>query len=233
MLKLVSILVLLGPLPSCVFGPAPFEVTVDALAGHELHSANTYILAPGNSGTSADDLQFQEFARYLDRALQAQGFIAASSAQEAELIVVLSYGVHGPFTKEKSYSRPTYGQTGYRRVYRDSVQCDRGPGGGMSYTFVPTYGVTGYTSGTYTQTTYSQFAIIEAFDSSDAEQPSASQVWRVDLVSIGQRNDLRQGLPIMLAAAMPYIGSNSGQKLELELDEDDDAVQFLKGIAVR
>jgi dihydrodipicolinate synthase/N-acetylneuraminate lyase len=103
----------------------------------------------------------------------------------------------------------------------------------MSYTFVPTYGVTGYTSGTYTQTTYSQFAIIEAFDSSDAEQPSASQVWRVDLESIGQRNDLRQGLPIMLAAAMPYIGSNSGQKLELELDEDDDAVQFLKGIAVR
>lgn len=234
MLKRIAILLLLGLLPSCVFGPAPYEITVDALAAREGVGATTYVLAPGNPGVSAEDLQYQEYARLLDRALQAQGYSAAQSQQNAELTIVLSYGVHGPFTQTESYSRPTWGHVGFRRIYHDVPRCDRVPGSRASYSLAPTYGVTGYSTGSFSVTTYSQYTTIEAFHSTDFEQPSSSVVlWRVDLTNVGESSDLRQGFPVMLAAAMPYIGSNSGQKLELELDEDDDAVQFLKGIALR
>jgi hypothetical protein len=228
-------LLLLGCTTSCAFGPPPFEVTVDALAGSGGSTLRSYSLASGNAQGSVDDLQFQEFARYLERALQAQGFSAASNAENAELNIVLSFGVKGPFTKEENYSRAIWGQTGFRAVYHyphgtENAWCRDGG----RYYYQPRYGVTGYATGTRSVTTYAQYITIEAFPAQALGQEDKVQVvWRVDLESVGKRNDLRQGFPIMLAAATPYLGSNSGQKLELELNEDDEAVQFLKGTAVR
>lgn len=233
--KRIAILLLLGASASCAFGPPPFEVTVDALAANGGSELRSYSLVSGNADGSVEDLQFQEYARYLDRALLARGFTAVMPSQSAQLTIVLSYGVHGPFTTEENYSQPIWGQTGFRTVYRfprrpDGALCREGG----RYYYQPTYGVTGYSTGQRSVTTFAQYVTIEAFPSAEFHQPGRQQViWRVDIESIGKRSDLRQGFPIMLAAAVPYIGSNSGQKVELELDEDADAVQLLKGIAVR
>ena len=69
-LLLVALLV-----SSCATVSQPqLRVSIDSLAAPAAAEYNTYILLPGNEGVTWDDLQFQEYALYLIRALHAQGF---------------------------------------------------------------------------------------------------------------------------------------------------------------
>jgi len=93
-------------------GQPTFSVAIDSLASPQAASKKTYLLIPGNEGVTWDDLQFQEYATYLMRVLNAQGYVLAKSAEEADLAIILSYGIGDPQTHQYSYSLPTWGQTG-------------------------------------------------------------------------------------------------------------------------
>ena len=93
-------------------GQPTFYVSVDSLAASVASTKKTYLLIPGNEGVSRNDLQFQEYENYLKRVLNGKGYIAASSRDEADVAIVLSYGIGDPQTHQYSYSLPTWGQTG-------------------------------------------------------------------------------------------------------------------------
>ena len=225
-------LILLVAISSCTLGPPPFAVAVDALVSRSVGNQRSYILLPGNDGVTWDDLQFQEFANYLDRALLANKFVAAASPQDAELAIVLSYGMDAPVTTRESYTTAIWGQTGFHRIYVPSHHA-----GGEHYRndscfyFTPIYGVTGYRQGQRSVTTFLQHAMIVAYDPKDLEQSARpAELWRVTMRCESSRGDLRQGFPAMLAASLPYLGANSEQQMELEIYADDPAVRMLKGL---
>jgi hypothetical protein len=64
-------------------------VSVDSLAAPTAQQQRTYLLLPGNEGVTWDDLQFQEYAVYLMRVLNAQGFVSAERAEQADVAIVL------------------------------------------------------------------------------------------------------------------------------------------------
>ena len=73
-----------------------YYTNVDSIAVSDQSIGRRYLLLPGNQGTTPDDLEFLEYARYVDTALAPLGFLKATSEQEADIAIFVSYGVSAP-----------------------------------------------------------------------------------------------------------------------------------------
>jgi len=210
-----------------------FHVNVDSISSEGSSVKKTYILLPGNKDTSAEDLQFKEFATYVHRALAAKGYVPADSIEKAELAVFLAYGIGDPTERLYSYSLPVWGQTGVSSSTTFGTLSTYGSYGTYSgtTTYTPTYGVTGYTSHVGSYTTYFRFMLLDAYDlDTYRRQKKLSQSWRTTVTSTGSSGDLRRVFPILVAGSKSYLGSNTGQKVQVVLDEEDAAVLEIKGV---
>jgi hypothetical protein len=89
-----------------------YYTDVDSIALSDQSVGKRYLLFPGNQGGTPDDLEFLEYARYIEAILMPLGFVKASSDKDADIAVMLSYGLGSPQTHQFSSSIPVYGQTG-------------------------------------------------------------------------------------------------------------------------
>ena len=72
---------------------------------------------------------------------------------------------------------------------------------------------------------------MDAYDVASYKQDQKmNQVWKTNVISTGSSNDLRLVFPYMAIAMKPYIGSNTGRKIEAEILADDPQVIQLRGI---
>jgi hypothetical protein len=229
MLKPIVILLLLGLLPSCAFFPQPFEVTVDAMAANDHADLRSYILLPANKDVNPKSQKFREYAGILDRALQSQGFVAAANREDAQLAILLSYGVSEFTVHGGSYVQAISEDTGIHHDYRGAR-----PTGNLDSSsnigYFPTSSrkVTGYRTVTRTSTMYRQHVAVAAIDPWEfGRSINPQQHWSLKLSCSDKRGDLRQGFPVMLAAGLPHLASDPGKKLYLEIYETDETVQML------
>ncbi len=212
--------------------PMRFYSSIDSLARPDAAAMKRYILVPGGKGVEVGDLQFQEFATYIDKALTENGFIKASTLQEADVAIFLTYAIGDPQTYQYTYSLPTWGQTGVSSANTYGTVSSYGNTATYSgnTTYTPTYGVTGSTTHLATNTTYTRFLFLDAYDvATYTKENKMNQVWKTNVVSVGSSNDLRLVVPYMVAAMKPYLGTNTGRKVEIEVREDDPAVKLLRG----
>ncbi len=213
--------------------PPTFYVNVDSIG--DAGSNKTYILLPGNKDTKPSSLQFQEYARYVNRALQEKGFIQAETLQEANVAIFLGYGIGDPQEHQYTYSLPTWGQTGVLSSYTTGTVSSYG-GYGMysgTTTYTPTYGVTGSTTHSGSYVTYFRFMLLDAVDLDEYRKSQKEvQLWKTIVTSTGTSGDLRRVFPILVAASKNYIGTNTGKKVKVKLLEEDAQVKAIKGIEV-
>lgn len=206
---------------------------VDALAQPDASTKKRYIIMPGSKDVQPRDLQFLEYAGYVKKILNEKGFVEASQFADADIAVFLSYGIGNPQTHHYSYELPVWGQTGVSSSTTYGTLSTYGGVGTYSgtTTYTPTYGVTGYTSQVDSYTTYTRFLLIDAYDVALYKQEQKmNQVWKTSAISTGSNNDLRLVFPYMAIAMKPYIGSNTGRKIEVEVLTDDPQVIQLRGI---
>lgn len=71
-------------------------VDVSSLASPRAAELRTYTLRPEQPAVAPTDLQFQEFAAITARALGERGFHQAEAPEEAELVILLDYGLGEP-----------------------------------------------------------------------------------------------------------------------------------------
>lgn len=228
---LAAVLLLSG---CATYGQPQFHVTVSSLASPRAASAKAYILLPGNKGVTWNDLQFQEYARYVMHVLDANGFVPVKDAAKADIAIVLFYGIGDPETHQYSYLLPVWGQTGV--ASSNAYGTVTSYGGSASYsgttTYTPSYGITGYTSQTASYTTYFRYALITAYDFSKYRQTKEQvELWKTTITSIGSSDDLRRVFPILIAAAAPYIGSSTEKQVHVTLQESDPIVKAVEGKA--
>lgn len=199
-------------LSACTFIRQPFSVRadVDALATSEAQAKRRFIILPGDKQMEEQDLQFIEFKSYTETALLKQGFSKANSLEDGDVVLFLKYGVGEPQTQQYSYEVPIWSNFGfypYSRRYR-------------SYPMMPTYGIAGYTQHIETYTLYQRFIVLDAYGMTAYRQKQApQQLWKIRVQSLGQSNDLRLMFPYLLAAMQPFLGSNTGHMLSVEIDE--------------
>jgi len=207
-------------------------VNVDSITSPDAQPGSTYILVPGREGVAASDLQYREFAAYVDRALQARGFAPASSPDRAEMAVLLNYGIGEPQTTSYTYSLPIYGQTGGgTATYSGSTY---GSGGYAHTTGTvhqqPTYGVVGSQTHTGSVTTYLRYLVLDAVSlAAYRESQTIVPLWKTTVTSTGSSGDLRLVLPVLVGAASEHLATNTGQQVHIKLTETDRRVLKVKG----
>lgn len=209
-----------------------FEVAVSSLASPAASKEKTYVLWPGNKGVNVYDLQFQEYARDLRRVLARHGFVRAKNVATADVAILLSYGIGDPQTHQFSYSLPVYGQTGVSSSSTFGTATVNGDSGTYSGTtmYTPSYGITGYTAQSGSYTTFFRYARIDAYDLNVYRKSKKQiQIWQTTITSTGTSGDLRRVFPILMAAAAPYIASNTGKQVDVVLHESDPRVKAIEG----
>jgi hypothetical protein len=213
-------------------GQTRLLVAVDSLASSTAKEKHTYILLPGNKDVTWDDLQFQEYALYLIRVLNAHGFVSAQKAEDADVAIVLSYGIGEPQTQQYSYSLPVWGQTGVSsaNTYGTATTYGNSTSYSGTTTYTPTYGVTGYTTQVGSVTNYFRYALVTGYDFKLFKESNRQvQLWRTTITSTGSSGDLRQVFPVLIGAAVPYLATNTGKQIAVRLRESDEVVRAVKG----
>ena len=230
--KSLLILILIFSMISCV-GPK-FLVNVDSICSPEPEAKKNYVLLPGLEGINANDLQYQEYANYVDKALAKKGFLKSDDIKNADIAIFLVYGIGDPQVQQYTYSLPVWGQTGVSSssTYGTINTFDNTTTYSGTTTYTPTYGIVGSTTHTGTTVTYFRYLVLDAIDLEIyRKNKKVVQVWKTSVTSPGSSGDLRQVFPILVGASMDYIGTNTGKKVRVTLYENDKRVKEVKGLA--
>lgn len=194
----------------------------------------SYLLLPANDKElNLDDLQFKEFGGYVQRALTMKGYSIPNKPENLQVIILMGYGIGDPQTHHFAFSYPIFGQTG--GGYSTFNASSYGTGGYANTTGsiqqMPTFGVVGSGIAAGSFTTYQRYLILWGTDVDEYKKSGKIKtLWKTTVTSEGVSDDLRLVFPIMVTAAMPYIGSNTGHKVTIKLKENDESVLKLKGI---
>ena len=192
------------------------RVSVSALAAPDAHSQTRFLVMPGNPGTPVSDLQFQEYATEVGRALVARGFEQAKSIEDVTLVVMMSWSISEPRTKIISGTT-----SGFERV-----GTDKDPDTGLEHT--RTKFVTRPTQDT--QIYFTRSIDLKAFDQPAFKQTNApKELWEITLRSDGSQSDLRTVFPVIVAAAQPYLGESTKQAIDAFVAADDVKVKYIRG----
>lgn len=219
-------------LPAIGCATEKYTCSVNAIASTDSLPSKTYVILSGTEGVRVDDLQFMEFARYVDRALQMRGYMKVRDLRDAGYAIFLSYFIGDPQTHVSTYLIPHIGQTGIASSSSVGTLYNFGNYGVYSgtTTYQPSYGISGYSTGLRTTTTYTHVMSLAAVDVNYFR--TTNQIrnpWLLAVASTGPSPDLRRIFPVMIAAAQPYVGRNSGGKIvDVALADGDEAVVAIR-----
>lgn len=230
--SMIFITIFAALLVGCATGPL-FHVNIDSISAPDAGAKKKYILLSGLKDVEPTDLQFKEYARYVDKALASMGYVKTESFDDANIAIFLVYGVGDPQKHSYIYPFPVWGQTGVSSSTTFGTLHSYGSYGTYSGTtyYTPTYGITGYMPLMGAYTTYFRFFILDAVDLNEYKSSQrVVSVWRTIVTSTGSSGDLRRVFPVLVAASKPYIGTNTGKQVKVTLTENDKAVIEIKGL---
>lgn len=203
-----------------------YRFKVDALAAPVAGETRTFAIETPRGGEGGSQLRYREAADYVERALIARGWQEAE-ADAANLLVQLEASVSNPLTETEVRSEPVYfetwGRSRYIRtpVFNEDGKVVRYVG---SYVWSPprTY-FAGYNDYARNYTVYEKTLTITAVTQEGEE------AWTVTVATIDESSDLRSYIPLLAAAALPYVGETTDGAVMVRLKADDEKVQYLRG----
>lgn len=220
----ILILLFLLLLTGCATG---ITVQIDSITGEATPSGMRYVLKSGAEDVREDDLYFVEFSRYFQTVLAEQGYQRVADIKEADLIIFFSYGVADGRTTQHIYSTPVYDWVGSETITH--VETKEEPGGTTRTTrqvYIPSrQRLVGRDIQITNVTTYTSYASLVAKRQDDLKSPP---LWRTFVQGASETNDLRSLMPVLAAAAAPYLGNNTGRAIKLKLREDDPRAEQLR-----
>lgn len=180
--------------------------------------ANCVIL-PASPQISAEDLLFQEFSVYVANALNKQGYNVVRGHANAPTGILLGYGVGDPAEKISAGAYPSIGFGGYYGGWGHH---------GWGWGFGPSiYFPLGYDADSYT--TWGSHLYLAAYDLQLYRQTGQLvYAWQVIVNVRSTNNDIRDMVPVMVAAAEPYIGRNTGRQVTVTISADDPYLKELE-----
>ncbi len=186
-------------------------VKVDAISSPATGNAfesYTIVASPSSESSSSDS--YLQITQQVKTALSGKGWYEAGSINQADLLIELSYGVSRPQIDFKIISPMELSMTGkvsksssHRLVSRDG------------FPVVPV-------------TKYEKFITLTAWQNNGEylydENP---QIWNVRVKIHDESNDLEENTAILLAAAIPYMGEDSGHIQEVKVSANNPSVKFI------
>ncbi len=209
-----------------------YSFKVDAISNPESTGHQSYKIVSSDANVSTEDLQFKELSEYVKTALSGRGLYEAPDVESADMVIDVSYGIGQPQVDFKSYSTPIIAEVGgdHRRVTRLVLGADGKTRMVTTTIYVPPRReMIGMDERMVPVTTYEKFLRLTARDTEEEDASEGSvQVWSIYVKSKDESDDLRKYLPLMAAAAIPYVGENTESQQEIKVKASDADVSFVK-----
>ena len=212
-----------------------YQVKVDAITQHDStnpNDAQSYKIQSKNAALGDENLRYKEAAEFVKTALSGKGLYEAPSAETADMIVELDYGVEAPRTKIETVSVPVYAQVGGGVRY-EPVTVTNSRGVTTTRTVAvyepPRTELVGFDDVPREVTIYEKYLRITAHDNKPAaEGKPPVQIWSIHSSTEDESKDLRKYLPIMASATVEYIGKDSTNSHVIKVRVPSPTVDFIK-----
>lgn len=199
------------------------DTSVNSYAAGVPQAGTTYAIIPYTNGQEdvemkLNSFEFNEYANLLEKSFSSKGWSRLPANSQPHMVVVVSYGMGPPNTRQYQYSVPTYGKTGSNSYTTGTVTSFGGfTNLNATTTTIPTYGITGSETRLGTITTYDRWLGVSAIDWAEYSRTGKlNRVFDVAVKSTGTGGDLRAVMPYMAMSAGRYAGVNSGRAIMIE-----------------
>ena len=202
-LQLITLGLLLS-LTACSVTPK-YNVTVDAIATPNLTqtaSVKSVQVKPLKQGVNPEGLIFQKHQRKLLELLQTQGYTSTQTAPDE--IVYLDYGIDLVSKQTDTYIEPDI-QLGISFGY---------PSGFYGHHYYPFWN-----DFNYYRSYQRSYNLYNRHVTLLSKTSVGKELWRVDVSSMGQSNNLKKIIPLLLESALPYIGKNTDEPIKIIVRE--------------
>ncbi|SFV67683.1 hypothetical protein MNB_SV-12-1406 [hydrothermal vent metagenome] len=185
-----------------------YRVTIDAITKpNSSIKPSSYTIKALGDQTDTDSLKFQQQSKHLVKLLNEKGYTESSNESLAEQIIYFDYGIEKIKDETLIYHEPdiSFGISwGY-------------PFGYYHQHYHPFWNDIEYTSyRTYSKThrVFNRYIVILAKNQRNQE------IWRVDVSSIGESDNLKKIVPLLIKASKPYIGTDTDKSVHLVIEEE-------------
>lgn len=190
--------------------PNQYQVTVNALAQPNVSDKKRYFLMPGNNDITWQDQAFKTYADYIWRVLNMRGYHYTADAQQADIGIVVSYGVGAPVAQQYTYTVPRWGTS--------------------TVNGTTTMVITGYTEHTGTRYVYNKHLKIVAYDYlNKTQQQKMTPLWQVEANNVDLNPELGPVFPFLVGATLPYLASNTLETVNKSISQTDKSMQVVLG----
>jgi hypothetical protein len=226
---------------ACVVSPFLFSgcartysVQVDAI--HDPSTMGTsgqaYRIVPRQPGFEQRDRDYPQAVAMIENALAGQGMYQAPNDATTEVIIEIDYGVGHARTEIVSERSPLpsridpiLSSPGMRRPSPLDPNSVMLPDGRIGTAIVP--------EDTLTQKqVYDKHLTIaarEAKPGPNGELERGRELWRVVVTIEESKDDMAQTLPVLVGAAVDYIGTSTTSKQSVRIGENAEQVVFVRG----
>ncbi|MBN2324872.1 MAG: hypothetical protein JXQ30_14170 [Spirochaetes bacterium] len=246
MIILLMTICLVTLLTGCATGKSTEKIPVyDVIVNSYRHplseGKNKVIIFPFDEKIGENDLEYQEYVKYLKKALvmrrafaeeesgyhiysdyaeevlAQESFEIVDNIEEAEVAVFLLYGIGEPIESTKTITKPIFGITGTSSSTTTGIIHSYGDTHTLigKTTYVPTFGVIGSRTVTETEIKNICYVYLVAYDVKKAiQEEELVQLWSTEFMSIGESGFLRRLFPMIMAAGALFIGTDTGYEEE-------------------
>lgn len=213
--RIVFTLLFIGVLSGCANTE---DLQVSALAAKDVPTQyKKFVIVSDKNEVVNNDLTFSEYARQVVSVLEMQGYTRVPNIDDAQLMVVLTFHISAPHTKTDIVNTPVYPMAG--PFYS-------GPFGYYPYPLLD-YPV--YQPMVHQWVVYKKLVRLQALDAAAyTKQKRIKPLWDIQVTSNNENGDLRYMFPYMLVAAEPYIGKDTGQIINVTVDNNNPVVGVLR-----
>lgn len=208
------------------------EVKIDAIAKPVPGQQQSFTLKSKDPQLGEENLRYKEAADFVRTALSSKGLYEAPSADKADMVVELDYGMEKPRSKMERVSVPVYAQVGGSVRY-ESVPVTDSRGNTTHRTVAvyepPRNELMGYDEQPRLVAVYEKYLKISARENKPAsEGRPPAELWSIHASAEDESKDLRKYLPIMASATMDYIGADTSEQKVIKVKADGQDVDFIR-----
>jgi len=218
-----------------------YKLDVTAHNKPEQQLDKTYVALSGSPDLNVNSEQFELYASQLERVLAKKGYkrVGEDQLSTAALAVYITADIGDASKTYHQVSRPMY-ETIYSEHSTATVKASGTPGGSQAPPPAPVPdALVGYEKTGFATTVFTKHLRIIAVDLQAYLQEIASvgrsvavprEIWSIDVEPAGSPPELAEVVPVMIAAADPYVGeSTNDETIRVTMSETDKRVRSVKG----
>ena len=217
-----------------------YKLDVTAHNKSESEFEKTYVTLSGSPDLNVQSAQFEEYATQLERALAGKGYkrVGEEHLSTAALAIYITADIGDPSKTYHQVARPMY-ETVYPENSRAAVKASGTQGGAQTPPPSPVPdALVGFEQTGFATTVYTKYLSVIAVDLQKYLQEIASvgrsvavprEIWSIDVETTGTPSELAEVVPVMIAAASPYLGDSTGDTVRVKMSESDRRVRSIKG----